>query len=387
MYWSFEHKGQSYISWSSPRLFKEDEVTNLMPRFDIGIYNGKSISPGETVGFFTQGDSALRLGDSMWFISYIRDVYRLKSRRRARMIVCSSPWIQKFYRNFLPKSFEYVNEYMTEKDFMKLHHKLPSMSYWKSPDDRADRSWVDNKSILERLYHWAGMEYEGLPDWGEFTNEEFLYPSNDFWKEYGLNKNDRYVYFQWHSSSQTKNLPEKANIRLIKHVTNKYQLKVYVIGHWQNLDMLSEIPGVVNLSGKTKGTPEVLFTLAFNSEFIVCPDSVGTHLSEAYHIPAVTIMSALPPVYVANKYKIPCFMFGSGFCPYAPCGIIGKLPKKTKCPVGTDDYCKVFDEIDLDLFDRCLEKSFMNVRQYRNRRIKEDIDFYSVKKPPISLTM
>ena len=285
---------------------------------------------------------------------------------------------------FLPSSFDFQQEYVTEDAFLSYTHKLPSIYYWHDVNDNADRSWVDNRSIVERLYTWTGMQYDGLSDWGDFTNEKILYPPDEFYKILNINKQDKFVYFQWHSSGHAKNLPPKANVKLIKHIVEKYGYKVYVVGKLKCLDSLNNIPGVVNLSGKTDGMVEALFHLAFRSEFVVCPDSVGVHLAEAYKVPCVCIMSTLPPSYIASKYKIPSFMYGSGHCPYKPCGIVHLLPKETKCPKDVGDYCKVFDDIDLDLFDRCLEQSFKNRMNYRRTDGK---NFYTVQNLPISMEM
>lgn len=384
MYWSWTHKDKSYISWGEPRRIEKSLVSNLKPRYDIQVYNGVPIKSDESILFAMQGSSDLGLGDSIWLMSFMRDIYSLKCRRRARFLFFSSPWILKFYSNFLPSSFEMREEYVTEQEFFSITHHLPAMYYWHDVKDNADRSWVDNRSLVERLYNWTGMEYNGLPDWGDFTNEEILYPANKFWTDLNLNKKDKYIYFQWHSSGHTKNLPPKSNIKLIKHLIQKYGYKVYVVGRLKCLDMLNNIPGVVNLSGKTEGSAEALFSLAFNSEFIVSPDSAGVHLAEAYKIPAVCIMSTLPPVYICSKYKIPTFMYGSGHCPYCPCGIVHHLPKETKCPKDTGDYCRVMEDIDLNLFDRCLEQSFKNRREYRR---KDPVAFYEAQKQPISLEM
>ena len=114
------------------------------------------------------------------------------------------------------------------------------------------------------------------------------------------------------------------------------------------------------------------------------PDSAGVHLSEAYKIPSVCLMATLPPVYIASKYKIPAFMYGSGKCPYKPCGIVHTLSKEKKCPSDTGEYCKVFDDIDLALFDRCVDQSFKNRMNYRR---EEPVNFYDSMNLPISLTM
>jgi len=382
MYWSFDYKDKRYYSWGSPRIEPyKSESFNIRERYDVKVYSGSEIKSNESVVWCMQSDSSLGLGDTIWLINYMRDIYRIKARRRCNFKIVSGKWVHNFYRNFLPKSFEMVNEFIAEEDFLKIEHKLPSLYYWHDIDN-SDKSWLDNRSILQRLYAWSGMEYDGLTDWGEFTNEEILYPSDTFWINLNLDKKDKYVYFQWHSSGHSKNLPPKTNIKLIKHIIKTYGYKVYVIGRLKCLDVLNTIPGVVNLSGKTESRAESLFSLAFNSEFIVCPDSAGIHLGEAYKIPTVGIMSTLPPSYIASKYKIPSFMYGSGHCPFKPCGMVHELPKKTKCPPGTGDYCKVLDDVDLGLFDRCIEKTFDNRKRYRS---KDSEDFYKALNPPISL--
>jgi len=385
MYWTWDYNGEKYVSWGEPRTepFKSN-CTNLIAKYDIPIYNGSIIKPNESVVWMMQGDDTLGLGDSIWLINYLRDVYRIKGRRRCNFKIVSDSWVHNFYSNFLNKSFEMVQEYMTEKDFMSCEHKLPSIYFWHdfNTGDNADRSWLDNRSIVQRLYAWSGIEYNGLSDWGEFTKEEILYPKKSFWSDLGLNQNDKFIYFQWHSSGHTKNLPPKQNVKLIKHLINTYGYKVYVIGRLKCLDIINNINGVVNLSGKTEGNAEALFTLAFNSEFIVSPDSAGVHLGEAYKIPSVCLMSSLPPSYICSKYKIPSFMYGSGACPYKPCGIVHLLPKETKCPKDTGDYCRVFDQIDLNLFDRCVEKTFNNRARYR---YSPSEDFYGSLNQPISL--
>jgi len=378
MFWSWTYRGENYVSWGKPRSIKDSELTNLNADFQIEVYKGKEIKPEESVLFSMQGDSTLGMGDSIWLISFMRDVYRIKARRRCKFAFASSYPIQGFYKNFLPKPFEYLPEYITRKQFDSYTHKLPAMYYWKD-DRRFDKSWVDNRSILERLYRWVGMEYTGLPDWGEFTNEEILYPNNEYYKRLKINPKDKYVFFQWHSSGHSKNLPPAQNIKLIKHIVGTTGFKVYIIGRLKCLDKLNELKGVVNLSSKTKA--EDVFSLAFNSEFLVSPDSAGVHLGEAYRIPSVGIMATLPPVYIASKYRIPAFMFGSGKCPYKPCGNVHQLPLD-RCPEGTGKYCNVLSDINLELFDRCLEQTYKNRSDYRKA---QQYNFYEAMSEPITL--
>lgn len=378
MFWTFDYKNIKHASWGQPRSIPKEQISNLESDFSIKVYGGEAIRPGEKVLFSMQGDATLGMGDSVWLISYIRDIYRIKGRRRCRLDISTSEPIAKFYSNFFPKSVGFVPEYITKEQFDSYHHKLPAMYYWKETD-QADRSWVDNKSILERLYRLVGIEYDGLPDFGDFTNEEILYPPKSYYERLKIDPKDKYVFFQWHSSGTPKNLPPKSNIKLLRHITTKYEYKVYVIGRLNGLDQLEDIPGVRNLCNKT--TAEDVFSLAFNSEFTVGPDSAGVHLAEAYRIPGVAIMSTLPPSYIASKYKIPTFMFGSGFCSHKPCGHATELPLD-KCPAGTKNYCAVMEYIDLAMFDQCISQSYANRDRYRQA---ESVDFYKSQFLPIYL--
>jgi hypothetical protein len=380
MFWTWTKKEdqKKYISWGQPRSLPKGTFSDVVPDFEVGIYNGTPINPEDSVVYMMQGDATLGMGDSIWLITYLRDIYRLKGRMRCRLDVCSSVPINKFYSNFLPSSINLREEYITKEEFDTFTYKLPAMYYW-TEEDGADRSWLDNQSIIQRLYNYVGIEYEGVPDFGAFTNEEILYPDKSYYERLGIDKNDKYVLLQWHSSGTSKNLPPKTNIKLIKHILKQYGLKVYVFGRLDCLDRLEEIEGVKNISGKT--TAEDVFSLAFNSEFIVSPDSAGIHLGEAFRIPAVGIMATLPPKYIANKYKIPAFMYGSGFCQHKPCGIVHKLPLD-KCPEGTKKYCAVLNDIDLDLFDLCVNKSKENREKYR---AIPPVNFYTSQKLPITI--
>lgn len=379
MYWTFDFRGKKYVSWGEPRSLPKEKVKNLAPDYSVKIFSGQEIKRDESVLFMMQGDATLGLGDTIWLISFMRDIFRIKGRRRCRFGFASSKVIQDFYRHFLPKKIEYMDEYIEKKTFDSFTYHLPAMYYWKE-ENVADKSWIDNKSILQRLYSWTGMQFDGLPDFGEFTDQDVLYPGDDYYKRLGIRKEDKYVFFQWHSSGHAKNLPPSSNIKIINHIIKKYGFKVYVIGRLECLKALEKIPGVVNLSNKTTGLDVV--SLAFHSEFIVCPDSAGIHLGEAYGIPAVGILATLPPVAIASKYKIPSFMFGSGKCRHKPCGVVHYLPKADRCPSETKDYCHVLTEIDLELFDKCVAKTFENRREYKN---KKPLDFYSALKEPISL--
>jgi len=157
MYWTFKYKGQRYASWGEPRRIPKEQVTDLQSRFDINIYNGAQIKPEESVCFLMQGDDTLGLGDSIWLISFMRDIYRLKGRRRCKFIFVSSPWILQFYSNFLPSSFELREEYMLESEFMNIPHKLPAMYYWHDTKDNViphDNFHITNCIFLIlALYH------------------------------------------------------------------------------------------------------------------------------------------------------------------------------------------------------------------------------------------
>ena len=109
MYWTFSYDGKSYVSWGSPRLEPyKSQATNIKERYDINIYHGDMIGPNETACWLMQGDATLGLGDSIWLINYLRDVYRIKGRRRCNFKIISDGWVHDFYKNFIPKSFELV---------------------------------------------------------------------------------------------------------------------------------------------------------------------------------------------------------------------------------------------------------------------------------------
>ena len=66
MYWTFEHNGQSYASWGSPRKQPYlSQAKNVKERYDIDIYSGAPIKSNESVCWLMQGDSTLGLGDSI----------------------------------------------------------------------------------------------------------------------------------------------------------------------------------------------------------------------------------------------------------------------------------------------------------------------------------
>lgn len=379
MFWTWKYKNQEMVSWGRPRSIPAEEVSDLKEDYKVKVYSGEDIHPGERVLYAMQGDATLGMGDSIWLINYIRDIYKVKGHRRCSFDVATSDTMATFYSSFLPGAINFIDEYVTKEEFDKYDHVLPAMYYWKEVDD-ADRSWVDNKSILERLYGLVGIEYRGLSDWTDFTPDEILDPPDDFYSRLGITKGEKYCFFQWHSSGLPKNLPPASNIKLLKHITETYDVKCYVIGRLKKLDSIEKIPGVVNLSNKTSAND--VFSLAINADFILAPDSAGVHLGEAYHIPTVGIMSTLPPSYIASKYKIPAFMFGSGFCSHKPCGIVTKLPIDTKCPPGTKDWCAVLRLIDLNMFDKCLARSIKNRKDYRHC---EAIDFYKSQQLPIVL--
>lgn len=382
MFWTFDHQGTTKISWGQPRSIDHSEISNLKERYDIDVYAGRPIKPNESVLFSMQGDSTLGLGDSIWLLAYVRAIFAQKGRRRCKMDIATSKPIGEFFSNFTPKTIKYVDEYISFDEFNEYDHVLPAMYYWKDIDENGefggDKSWLAIESLVERLFNLTGMQYNGLPDFGDFTNEELLYPKDSWYENLGIKKDEKYCFFQWHTSGVAKNIPTKENVKLINWITKNLGLKVYIIGRVKGLDKLEEIKGVKNLSCKTSGSD--LVTLAFNSELIVGPDSAGIHLAEAYRVPGVGIFGTLPPHYVCNKYKIPTFMFGSGFCSNKPCGYTGEMPFHL-CPKGNNQqYCQVLNNINIELFEKCVKQSFKNRKNYLS---KENNDFYGSMKLPI----
>lgn len=378
MYWTWRYKDQEWASWGRPRSVDKNGISDIKPNYDIDVYQGGEIKRGDRVFFSMQGDATLGLGDSIWLISFIRELYSIKGRRRCQLDVATGKDVGKFFKMFLPKGVNIIPEYITKSEFDSYDHKLPAMYYWRDDDD-SDRSWIDNQSIVERLYHLCGMKYDSLPDFGDFTDPEVLYPPKNYYERLGIDPKDKYVFFQWHTSSGVKNLPAEVNIKLLKHITREYGYKVYVIGRLDGLDSIEKIPGVVNLSNNTTGADVI--SLGFGCEFFVSPDSAGVHLSEAFRIPGVGILGTLTPSYIASKYRIPTFMFGAGHCSHRPCGVVKRLPLE-RCPVGTKTHCAVLGSIDLKLFDKCVTQSFRNRELYRSC---DPTPFYDSDSQPITL--
>ena len=97
MYWTFSYEGQTKVSWGRPRSVPKEDVRDLAPDYTVPMYGGEEIAPDDSVFFSMQGDATLGMGDSIWLISFIRDVYRIKGRRRCRMDIATSPPIARFY--------------------------------------------------------------------------------------------------------------------------------------------------------------------------------------------------------------------------------------------------------------------------------------------------
>jgi len=379
MYWSFSLNNQTYYSWGQPRENIQKECKNLQPRYDVNIYQGELVKPEDTAVMLIKGDGTLGLGDSIWLISYLREWLMYKGHNKCKIYFGSSKIITDFYRNFLPGCFQYEDEYISEERFESITHKLPSIYYWHDHGG-GDKSWVRNQSIISRTYEWCGIQYQGIPDWRLFSPNHIMYPEQEFYDKLGIEPGLKHVFFQWHSSGISKNLSPAANIKLLKELGKMNDIdKIYIIGRLNHLDQLNELPKVKNLANKTTGLD--VFTLAATSSLIVCPDSAGLHLGEAYRIPTVAIMSTLPPVYVAYKYNIPSFIYGSGICPYKPCGHVIELPLY-KCPKGTKDYCAINSDVDIHQFRMAIQKTKQNTQDYRSIRAT---NFYNALNEPIVL--
>lgn len=378
MFYKCTTKNNVYISWGRPPSFNNENGIQYEPLFSVNICNKQYVKSNESVLSIINGNPNLGVGDSIWLINFLRDFYFIKGHGRCKMHLYISEPYKDFFKSLLPKTFSITpKEYIDINEFNSIDHKLPSLYYW--PDkNKCDKTWLANCSILERMYKWTNMQYKGIQNFSDFTPEEILYPNDSFYSRLDINKKDKYIFFQWRSSGKPKNLPIKTNIKILHHLSKKYGIKVYIIGIDEGINSIEKIPGVINLSTKTSRLD--MISLAFNSEFIVCPDSAGLHLGEAYRKPSVGILSTLPPNYIAKTYKMPTFIFGSGECEYKPCGAFSKLP--SFCPNIKNQYCKVLEDIDLKLLDKAIEKTFENRLNYRY------IDgeyFYNALNEPISL--
>lgn len=373
MYWSCIFNGTKYYSWGQPQL---PNASSIQPEY-IPVYCGEKVNSNDKAILLHNGNSKFGLGDFIWLTSFLREWNLLKGRNKCPITFGSSEIIVKLIRNFLPPIVQYTKALVQEDVFQQHNHKLASLYYW--PDrDGSDKSWIRNRSIVSRSFAWAGMQYEGLPDWRIFSPNQIIYPDQDFYNKLQIDENENYVFFQWHSSGKAKNLPNQINIKLLQLLAQLDYDKIYVIGMYDNLDQLERINKVINLSGKTSCLD--VFTLAANASLIISPDSGGIHLGEAFRVPAVGITATLPPNYIAYKYKVPAFITGSGFCPYKPCGHVHDLPHG-KCPNPSLDYCQVLENIDQKSFLLAIQKTRDNVNNLKSCPAEK---FYNALHEPMS---
>lgn len=382
MFWSFKLNNERYATWGEPR--NTSGAADAMPRFDILVNNGEHIYPDDKSIVLMQGDSTFGVGDSIWLMSFLRLIWQQRHNKQGELYFCSSNKYLSLFKNFLPKEIKLIKEYMTWDDFVQFDHFFPSIYYWKNVSDNSDKSWLDNQSLLERLCTWVGIKYDGLEDWNQFTPEHILHPSDEFFLNLGITPGEKYIMIQWHSSGYPKNIPPHTMFKIINHLKERFNYKIVIVGTNPELNKI-KMDGVVVTVGKTEIID--LFSIAANASLIICPDSAAVHLAELYKIPCVCIMSTLPPVYIASKYRIPTFIFGSGHCPYSPCGYVHELPLD-RCPKGTKDFCAVMNDIRLSLFDTCLDKTILNAKVWNDPNYKgTPVHFYDAVYQPISLTL
>lgn len=384
MFWSFKREGKEYVSWGQPR--NVDNFYDYMPRFDALVHYKEKIYPNDRCVSIMQGDGSFGVGDSIWLIQYYRLIYKHLLHTDSSFTFVSSKKYIELFGYFLPKQFKFYEEYMLWDEFIEYDHLFPTLYYWKNLADGSDKSWTDNQSILQRMCTWSGIPYDGLEDWRDFSPQSVLYPNSQYFDYFGIDRDRPYILIQWHSSGQPKNIAPKVIFDIIDHLQKRFKNhQIVIIGTYDSLKLIRKKDVIVTV-GKTSILD--LFSLAANAKLIVCPDSAAMHLAEAYKVPCVCIMSVLPPIAVASKYRIPAFMFGRGYCPYAPCGFVHHLPKETHCPKEVKNYCALMSSINFHLFDECIDKTIINAANWNNSEYKpESVNFYDGINRPISLML
>jgi len=79
MLWSFNYKNQTYVSWGKPSRFDATDLSDCNPMPDYQLYKGET--PADNLIWLGQGISALGVGDCIWLMTYLRDIWRIKMRR------------------------------------------------------------------------------------------------------------------------------------------------------------------------------------------------------------------------------------------------------------------------------------------------------------------
>ena len=75
MYHQFDIDGKTCAGWGVPRSIEQTNCN--AKKIDRKIYDGDKINPGEKVLFTINGSSSLGVGDSIWTMQYLRDIYKL----------------------------------------------------------------------------------------------------------------------------------------------------------------------------------------------------------------------------------------------------------------------------------------------------------------------
>ncbi len=370
MFHSFLSDGEKFYSWGQPLGASLRHVQKLRPEPDVPFYAGETIKPDDSVLLLT-GTFKVALGDSIWLISFVRDWYRWRAQRRGQVRVGVSEISQPLYRAFLPQAIELCLQNVPEKEFLATTYKLPGLQF---PLDRGGgiKSWAMNRSMVSWLYQSCGMVFDGLPDWGEFAPPAVLDPPKAFFRRIGV-PSEPFIFFQANSTSRTRTLSPASRLKLMQHLLAHYGRPVYLVDTEEHNAELAKLPGVRTFFGKLSALD--VFTLGAQAELIVSPDTLGIHLGEAFRRPAVGILGPTPPQHMAWGYRVPAFIYGSGFCANRPCGHTSFLPRKTKCPTRDLEFCAVTEDIDLALFDRAVERTRENLARAH----------WTPPRPPLSL--
>jgi len=370
MFYSFLSGNDKFYCWGMPMGISQSHARQLRAEPEVPFYQGEPVQPEDSILLLT-GGYHVALGDSIWLISFARDWHRWRAQRRGRMRVGVAESSQPLYRAFLPAAIKVCLQNIPEKEFLTVTHKLPGLQFPLEPGGGI-KSWALNRSMVSWLYQCCGMIFNGLPDWGEFAPPAILDPPKSFFRRLGT-PNERFILFQGNSTSRTRTLSPALRMKLIQHLLAQHGLPVYIVDTEAHHHEVAKLSGVRTFFGKLSTL--AVFALGARADLIVSPDTLGIHLGEAFRRPTVGILGPTPPQHMAWGYRVPAFVFGSGFCQNKPCGHTSFLPRKTKCPTRDLEFCAVTENIDLAVFDRAVARTRENLARAH----------WTPPRPPLSL--